>query len=88
MSVYNILDADTLINNLNGIDYKLSNNSYKYGGIFPMTKYRYSISELLYMYRKKLDIINELHKRNIIDREDWVKYILSEDPKFTPKIKI
>jgi hypothetical protein len=47
---------------------------------------RYSASELSAMFKRKSNIIDSLHKIGIIDEYEYIKYLLSDNPLFTPKL--
>jgi hypothetical protein len=92
------MEVNILIKILNDIDSKLNNQTYKekrqeYGKLSGQmidmpyrTVYRFSAQELDSMFKIKSDIIESLHKAGIIDEDGYKEYLLSENPKFTPKL--
>jgi len=84
---------------LDDIDHKLNNQIYKQKRSFAgtlgheinlpdRTIHRYSANELLTMSQRKSDIIITLNERGLIPENEYKKYLLSEDSKFTPKLKL
>ena len=94
------MDTNILIKILDDIDNKLENQTYKEkrqvlgklsGQIIDLpdrTIYRYSASELCSMLDRKSNIIENLYKQGVVDDEGYKQYLLSENPRFTPKLDL
>ena len=85
---------------LDYIDNQLINNRYKESvpvissltgmkiDAFERTRYRLNANQLCSLMQRKGDIIDSLHKLGVVSDEEWVKYMKSEDPKFTPRLNL
>lgn len=81
---------DEIDNNLDKGSYKKTNTIVgRFGhsvGVYEKTIHKFSATEMCSMLERKTDIIEKLHKEGIVSDDGYKEYILSENPRFTPKL--
>lgn len=91
------METGTLIKWLEDIVHKLKHLTYVEERSFeskigeeiklpPVTRQKYNTNEIMNMHSKKTKIVEELHKRGVVDDDGYAEFMLSEDPTFIPEL--